>query len=172
MSWEVIFFVIGLILLLSEVVLFPGLGVAALLGVSCLGIALFGWLAEMAGVNFDYIISGDMDAGLMFVILGIVAFLAGFFYLSYRIGKNGVMKRAALEREQNVEDGYIGVPTDLVKYIGMEAKSITDLRPSGKIIIDGEILDAVSLAGFVNLGTSLKVVKYENSQLYVIAVED
>ncbi|MFI3240302.1 MAG: NfeD family protein [Bacteroidales bacterium] len=172
MNWEIIIFVIGLILLLSEVVLFPGLGVAALLGVACLGVALMGWLAETAGIDVGHIFSGNMDMEFMLIILGILVFLTVFFFLAYRIGKKGLMKRAALEREQSVEDGYIGVPTDLAKYIGQDAKSITDLRPSGKINIDGEILDAVSLAGFVSVGASLKVVKYENSQLYVIVAED
>lgn len=171
MNWEIIFFVIGVILLLCEVILFPGLGVAALLGVVCLGVALFGWIAENAGINFDNIISGNMESWMIFVILGVVAFLIVFFIFAYRIGKKGVMKKAALDCEQSIEAGYIGVPTELSKYIGMQAKSVTDLRPSGKINIDGEVLDAVSITGFINSGALLKVVKYENSQLYVVAVE-
>ena len=42
------------------------------------------------------------------------------------------------------------------------------LRPAGKIKMQsGETVDAVSIGEFIEAGTSVKVVKYENTQLYV-----
>ena len=78
------------------------------------------------------------------------------------------MSNTALNLEQKVEEGYIGVPTDLEAYVGAEAIAATVLRPAGKIKMQsGETVDAVSTGEFIEAGTSVKVVKYENTQLYV-----
>ena len=49
----------------------------------------------------------------------------------------------------------------------MNATATTVLRPAGKIRIGDKIFDATSTGGFIEEGAQVKVVKYENSQLYV-----
>ncbi len=49
----------------------------------------------------------------------------------------------------------------------MDAVALTDMRPSGKVMVDGERLDAVSDDGFIDSGTAVRIVRYENAQLYV-----
>ena len=41
------------------------------------------------------------------------------------------------------------------------------LRPSGKVMIDNELYDGVSDSGFIEKGTKVKVVRFENAQVYV-----
>ena len=42
------------------------------------------------------------------------------------------------------------------------------LRPSGKVkMADGKVIDAVSTGDFIDQGTEVSVVRYENTQLYV-----
>ena len=59
------------------------------------------------------------------------------------------------------------MPAELGKYVGMNATATTVLRPAGKIRIGDKIFDATSTGGFIEEGAQVKVVKYENSQLYV-----
>ncbi len=49
-------------------------------------------------------------------------------------------------------------------------RSVTVLRPAGKAEINGEILDAVSTGEFIQPGRLIKVVKYENAQIYVTEI--
>ena len=78
------------------------------------------------------------------------------------------MSDTALNLEQKIEEGYIGVPTDLEAYVGAIATAATVLRPAGKIKTEsGDTVDAVSTGEFIEAGTQVKVVKYENTQLYV-----
>ncbi|WP_423190936.1 NfeD family protein [Ancylomarina subtilis] len=56
--------------------------------------------------------------------------------------------------------------------IGRQGISSTDLRPSGKVIIDDEVYDAKSEDGFINKNTEVKVVRYETGQVYVIKSEN
>ena len=46
----------------------------------------------------------------------------------------------------------------------------TDLRPSGKVTIEGTTYDAVSEDGFTPKGSPVKVVKFEMGQVYVSAI--
>lgn len=109
----------------------------------------------------------------IYSILIIVAVIIGTIILYHFInkaGEKGVMKDAALTLEQSVNDGYLGVPDDLKQYMGIEGIALTVLRPAGKIKINEKILDAVSYNDFINEGETVKVVKYENTQLYVLKV--
>ena len=47
----------------------------------------------------------------------------------------------------------------------------TMLRPSGKVMIEGEIYDATALTGFIDKGEAVEVVKYETAQLFVRKVK-
>lgn len=105
-------------------------------------------------------------------VIGILAAIIVGTVLMYhffnKAGEKGVMKDAALRLEQNVGDGYFGAPEDLTKYVGAEGVALTVLRPAGKIKIGDEIIDAVSYNDFIDEGTTIKVLKYENAQLYVL----
>lgn len=60
-----------------------------------------------------------------------------------------------------------------VKEVDKEGVTTTDLRPAGKIRIEGEIYDAVSAEGdYITKGSRIKVVDYQAGQLYVVKSED
>lgn len=106
-----------------------------------------------------------------YLILIIAIVVVGTILLCFVInkaGKNGFMEDFALNLEQNVDEGYLGVPDELKVYINAEGVTLTVLRPAGKIKINDKILDAVSYNDFIEEGESVKVVKCENSQLYVL----
>ena len=76
--------------------------------------------------------------------------------------------RLALAKEQSMEEGYVGVPTEQTSIIGHTGVAITDLRPAGKVEVDGKQYDAVSQFGvFIEKGTNIVVSKYEATQVYV-----
>jgi membrane-bound serine protease (ClpP class) len=55
--------------------------------------------------------------------------------------------------------------------IGLIGEATTDLRPSGKGLFDGRLLDIISGGEFIAKGRSLRVVKQEGSRVVVAAVE-
>ena len=52
-------------------------------------------------------------------------------------------------------------------FVGSHAVTLTDMRPAGKIKIDNNVYDAVSTGDFIDAGSKVKIVRYENAQLYV-----
>ena len=52
-----------------------------------------------------------------------------------------------------------------------EGYSSTFLHPSGKIKINNDYYDAISIYGFIEPNKKIKVVRFENAQLYVIQID-
>ena len=53
------------------------------------------------------------------------------------------------------------------KFVGRKATAMTDMRPAGKILLEGEVFDAVSTGAFIEAGQHIRILRYENAQLYV-----
>lgn len=166
--WEMTVFVIGIILLLLELFVIPGFGIAGISGILCV---IFGLVLAMLNNDFfDFtpIVIPDLNQALLTVFLGLILGTALIIYLVSRIGTKGIFGRLALAKEQTTDEGYVGVPTERINIVGSEGIATTDLRPAGKIIIDRKHYDAVSQYGdFIEKGTSIIVTKYEATQLYV-----
>lgn len=167
-NWEIVVFVIGAILLVIELFAFPGFGVIGIVGILLMVAMLI--LAMLANVrfNFEGVAVAEANKSVLTVVVGLVLGFTGMLYLMSKIGGNRFMRKLALQTEERVKDGYIAVDAALNELIGKEGKAAMLLRPSGKIIIDGDYYDAVALYGYINKNSIVKVVKYENAQLYVI----
>lgn len=84
-------------------------------------------------------------------------------WLSNKIGHRGMFRKVALNTD--LKDA-ISSP-DLSSLVGKEGIAATVLRPSGKVSVDGEFYDGVSESGFIEKGDKVKVVRFENAQVYV-----
>ena len=96
-----------------------------------------------------------------------MAALAVVIWLTSSKGPVFIRRRSELMLSQKVSEGYIGVDMTPATFIGHKAETVLDLRPAGKIRIDEKVYDAVSTGSFIDAGTRVRVVKYENAQLYV-----
>ena len=104
---------------------------------------------------------------LLSLLSATVVLVVVIWFFGEAVSKNGPMSEMALQKEQDLDDGYIGVPTDVARFLGKQGKALTVLRPAGKIEVEGTMLDAVSVHDFIDAGEPIVVTKYENTQLYV-----
>ena len=166
-NWEVLLFVLGLILIVFEIFVIPGFGVAGISGIILVFTALI--LALVGNIHFDFSgLSGrQLFRAIMIVFAGIGMGLALIIYMSSRIGKPGIFSRVALVSDQ---EGYMSVPMEPLTLVGQTGIASTVLRPSGKVQVGNDYYDAVSLKGFIEKGDEVIVRRYENFQLYVIKI--
>ena len=166
-NWEVLLFVLGLILIVFEIFVIPGFGVAGISGIILVFTALI--LALVGNIHFDFSgLSGrQLFRAIMIVFAGIGMGLALIIYMSSRIGKPGIFSRVALVSDQ---EGYMSVPMEPLTLVGQTGIASTVLPPSGKVQVGNDYYDAVSLKGFIEKGDEVIVRRYENFQLYVIKV--
>ena len=85
--------------------------------------------------------------------------------------KSGPFKNLALKTVQKVDEGYVSVETKLFSMKGKSGIAKTVLRPGGKVLIDGEVFDAVAENGFIDKDEKIIVIKIESAQLYVDRLE-
>lgn len=165
--WEIIVFVIGVILIALEIFVVPGFGVTGISGIIlCVGGLT---LALIGNDNFDFepVEMPDLSRSLLTVMVGVLLGLSSVLLLASRIGKKGIFNKIALH--QNIDSSIVSAEEKLL-LIGKTGITMTALRPSGKVLIDDELLDAVSGTGtFIEANTPVKVIKQEAAQIYVIA---
>ena len=170
--WEILLFLAGIVLLMLEFFVIPGFGVAGISGIVLIIAALI--LTLVYNVGFKFTFDPDFNAAAhisKMTILVLVSMLSGFF-LSLWLGKKLILAETrfgslALRTGLETKQGFTSQDMRNEQYIGKEGVAQTILRPSGKINIDGDILDATIEHGFANPGDKVMVTKFENAQLFV-----
>jgi membrane-bound serine protease (ClpP class) len=168
-NWEIVLFVIGLILLAVEIFVIPGFGVTGILGSVFIFVGLTLSLINNIRFNFEHVEGNSILVALLTVTLSLV----GGFFLSLWLGqklftaRRGPFSRLALNSTQQKEDGFIGVDIKLREMVGKTGIAHTVLRPSGKVDIDGDVWDAMSTDNFIDKGEPILVIRQEAGQLYV-----
>lgn len=162
-NWEILIFIIGVLLIAAEIFVIPGFGVAGISGIVLVVGGLTMSLLDNKDFDFEQVSGKDLGEAVFIVLIGLVLGFVLVIWLSNKIGHRGIFRKVALNKD--LEDA-ISSP-DLSSLIGKEGIAATVLRLSGKVIIDGEFYDAVSESGFIEKGEKIKVIRFENAQVYV-----
>lgn len=164
--WEIGLFLVGIVLLLLEVFVIPGFGVAGILGIICIVAGLA--LSMVLNNFFDFNVTGSeqLTTAVIIVLFSMVASIVISVILGKSIMKTPVFRRLVLEDEQRSELGYVS-GAQSAGILGKEGFAKTDMRPSGKIEIEGVWYDAIALDGYLEKGTRIYVEKHENYNVFV-----
>lgn len=166
-NWEILIFVVGLLLLALEIFVIPGFGVAGISGLVFIFGGLTMGLLNNTDFNFEQVAPTDAGRAGFTVLIGLVLSFGLIIWLSDKIGSKGMLRKMALQADL---EKAVSSPS-LVDLIGCEGRAVTVLRPSGKVLIDGEMYDGVSESGFIDRGKPVRVVRFENAQVYVVDTE-
>ena len=167
-NWEMIVFVVGLILLALEIFVIPGFGIAGISGIILVILGLTMAMVDNVVFRFEGIHAMDK---VLKAFLVVVFSISLAFFLSIFISKQLFTSKTfklALNTVQKNEEGYIGIDLHQKEMIGKTGIAYTILRPSGRVEIDGEIFDAKAEIGYIEKGEKVKVIRDEAGQLYVI----
>jgi membrane-bound serine protease (ClpP class) len=172
-NWEIIIFILGMILLFLEIFVIPGFGVAGVLGILFILCGLTFALIDNATFEFSLQGLDNISEPLVLVSFSIVISVLISLWITTKIGSgSGVFSKIALTSVQNKEDGFVGVPMEIKEMVGKTGVADTVLKLSGKVRIDGKMYDAISEYGFIEKGEKVKVTRYESGQVYVTKVID
>jgi len=166
-NWEILIFIIGLILIGIEIFAIPGFGVAGITGIIMAFAGLV--LAMVDNIGFEFGTHNLQQIIQAIFIVAIAAFLAliGSFYFSRKIFTTTAFGQLALDTVQKADEGYTSADQKYRSMLGRKGVAHTVLRPSGKVLIDSDIFDATSDSGFIEKGEQVTVVKHETAQLFV-----
>lgn len=170
---EVILFVFGLILMALEIFVMPGFGIFGISG----GVLLL-MSVVMASQTFGHSEPGrDMvllARNLTTVSLSIGAVILIAVVLNRFLPHMPIMGAMILSPPGSplATDGPQLRP-DLINsgsgagLVGLSGKAQTTLRPAGKALLDGRLVDVVSDGGYIDTGTPIEVVRVEGNRVIV-----
>lgn len=171
-NWELILFIIGLVLLAVEIFVLPGFGIAGVAGIVAVILGL-----SFAAIDNDllrHLPTGEITVGwilqpILIVIIAATAALIGGMLLSKRFltGTTPLQRKVVLTAEMAPEQGYVSHPQVASELIGKTAEVAAVLRPSGRVIIDGIYYDAIAEEGqFIPRGKQVIITRFEGGVVY------
>ena len=145
----ILLILLGLLLLLIEFAVIPGVTIAGIGGFILLGVSVY-----IAFVNYGNV------AG--FITLGAVLILSPamiFYFFKSRAGKKMMLNATIDGKVETVDEAKI--------LVGDTGKTIGRLAPMGKVRVNGETVEAQSKGTFIDENTEIKVLKVLSNKIVV-----
>lgn len=142
--------IIGLVLLLAEILLIPGVGFAGILGVLSMG-------------GSCYIAFHDYGTTTGLIVLAIIILILILFLI-------WVLRAKTWERmslKTNITSKAV-VPEVSVT-VGDKGKAVTRLAPMGNARFGDHLIEVTSMGGIINTGEEVEVVMLEDNKVFVKA---
>ena len=170
-NWEILIFVAGVILVLVEIFAIPGFGVAGVSGIILLisGLALS--LVENVVFDFSAVPFIELFKAFAFVIFTFFISLIISIWAGQKLLTSTPLSYLALKADQKRAEGWVSSNVQTASLIGKTGVAQTILRPSGKILVEGEVYDAVAETSWIEKGSSVLVTRHESAQVYVRKTE-
>lgn len=149
MFYIVLLVFFGLLFLVAELVLLPGVSIGALLSLVCYGSSIY--LAFR-----DY---GPLTGALVVIAILVLSFVAIIFSLRAKTWQRFSLK-------QEIRSSSMPEP-DKELQIGARGTSVSRLSPMGKVAIDGRIYEAKSQDVYIDPRSEVEVVGFENFSVIV-----
>lgn len=172
-NWEILLFFVGAILLLVEIFVIPGFGVAGISGIALILFSLVSSLLQNEGFDFEVPQSGaglSVVQALATVLIPFGLLITFLLFFGQNLLQMAAFKRLALQSTQDADAGYV-VADQQNHLVGETGLALTDLRPSGKVQIAGRPYDAKATTGWIDKGTTVRIVAQERFELVVEPVE-
>lgn len=161
--WEIILFIVGVILLLVEIFVIPGFGITGILGIILMIAALFfGLITDIDIATTNAISLAIIQLASTFVLTAIVIFFIWKF-----LPKSQTFNKLILNENLKSKSGYAAKP-EIENLVGKVGKSITDLRPAGSILIDNQRIDVVTEGDYIEKDNEVIVKRVEGSKVIVV----
>lgn len=145
----ILFIILGIVLLLIEFTVIPGVTIAGIGGFVLLGASV--WIAFSS-------------LGLVpgFITLGVVLLIAPA--MVYYFFKSSAGKKMILD---NKIDGKVELVNNTKISIGDTGKTIGRLAPMGKVKVNGEVIEAQSTGALIDQNVEIKVLKVISNKIIV-----
>ena len=149
-------FAVGLVLLLLEIFIIPGFGLPGIIGIT----------AILAGFVLSFGIE-NWQSGLNVLALSFAAIIAGVILIVKFFPETALFSRFALnyQLKETIQSDSSAPAHAIIP--GSAGTAVTPLRPVGKAVFNGIVLEVQSDLGFINQGSSVCISRIENNRYFV-----
>jgi membrane-bound ClpP family serine protease len=157
--WPSLFLALGLLLLIVEVFI-PSGGFIGFCSIACLVLSLW------------YAFAQSTTLGATFMLVDLVA-LPLTAALAFSLWSRTPLGRKFFLRPPTPEEIEVShADHHLEHLVGQEGRTLTPLRPSGHVEIDGRRVDGLAEEGFLPAGASIRAIRVRSGQLVVRGLLD
>ncbi|TVR03335.1 MAG: nodulation protein NfeD [Spirochaetaceae bacterium] len=166
-SVELILFLVGLVLLLLEVLVIPGFGVAGISGIVLVISSLVLSQQDFIIPDFDWQWA-MLQRNVLMVLASTVGAFVAFGVAAYALKRSIAFTRLSLQTTADASLGYTVQGADVsTLYLGKGGIAVTTLRPSGTAEIDGELVTVEADGEFLDRGTAVEVIRIDGNRIVV-----
>jgi membrane-bound serine protease (ClpP class) len=165
-NWEIIALFLGLALIAVEIFILPGFGIAGIAGITLTVISLILIMINNDAFDFQFVPANEILYAVAATLGGMLGGVILLFAGGSRLSNTRFYKRIALTETQEKDKGFT-VSASIESLKGKKGTTYTVLRPSGKVMIDGQIFDAYTRGEFLEKGESIEVLDDETTSLRV-----
>lgn len=144
--------IVGVIFLVVELFLMPGIGLAGLASIACMGTAVY----------YAYLNFGTTVAAILLGISILLFVFSTYFFLRKktldRIALHTQLKGQVTNQAENITVGDIG-------------QTVTRLAEIGKAEFNNKVIEVRSIEGFINQNTPIKVKRITGTQVLVESIK-
>jgi len=150
----ILLILLGLVLLLIEFAVIPGVTIAG----------IGGFLLLAASVYIAFTELGNTAGFITLLVVLILAPAMVYYFFKSRTGKKMIL-------EKNI-DGRVEFVNNQKIMVGDAGKTIGRLAPTGKVRVNGEVVEAQSTGAFIDHNTEIKVLKILSNKIIVEPVNN
>lgn len=169
-NWEILLFVAGIILIMLEVFVIPGFGVAGISGIVLTFVSLVLIMVNNHLFDFTFVPSENLMRSLVSVVIGMVGAAVLIALTWNRMLNSRHMQGVVLQNKFNSKEGYRSADS-AEHLIGKTGVAHTRMAPSGRVMIDDTIYDAQARDGFIEKGDVVQVIDQSTFALRVKKIE-
>lgn len=170
-NWEIAVFVVGIVLIAVEVFVLPGFGVAGIAGLIATIGALILVMLNNDAFDFSFVDPKEIFYAISSTGLALLGAIILMFFGGVRLTNTRFFNRIALVDVQDKEQGYTSSFYKEKTMVGKQGTAYTNLRPSGKVMIDGEIYDAYTRGNYIAEQSNIEVISDEGTSLKVKEIQ-
>ena len=176
-GWEVVLVLLGLALLVVEIFVLPGSGVAGIVGLCLLGVGLLAsFIPEEPGssgwpqwptlpMSYAY-----LQRGVYSLAAGLVGSLAGMWLLARYLPRARLATRL-IPPNPSREEIEIDDPYDGIAQVGDIGRTEGPLRPAGKARFGAVLVDVVSEGEYIDKSVRVEVTRREGNRVVVRRID-
>lgn len=166
-NWgELILFLAGVVLLLLEIFVIPGFGIAGILGIILLVASLF-----LALVKHPFHTPKPelMSAAYIISVALMATFVAAILLFRF-IPHTSIFRKLILASEESKSKGYQIGEDKWKQYLNRTGRTLTLLRPAGRAVFGDEIVDVVTEGEFIDKDKLVRVIEIKGNHIVVTQV--
>lgn len=166
-NWEILLAIIGLALLAVEIFVLPGFGIAGISGLILLVTAFTISMVGNDGFNFEMVDKNDLFRSLAIVLLATLGGVLVAVFSAGSIVNSRRFLKMVNSGEMKASEGFVSTDNTQTTLVGKTGITISFLRPSGKVSIDGKAYSANAESGFIETGKEIVVSRFDGLNIWV-----